>query len=219
MPNECPLFLSILIHRLFSPSIANTNSRSQLEREYVFIGVVSTFLRVIRVGAVHVHHSAVLLVHYGRLGPAFDLCSKVIVEVLREEGMYNGHGDAVVAVISQALREVRENSLASESRLIVVLQSFTLVLEGVVLSEATSVSLGKLLASCLLIRGAQLSVVRRLDSEHVIKIHTELLTWIGKRLAAYENNKNKKGRKTAVLFFKVLQPLLAPVDNRDALKM
>lgn len=80
-------------------------------------------------------------------------------------------------------------------------------------------ALAKMLSGCLWIRGAQLSVVRRLDSQHIINIHTTLLTWIGKRLALYEANKNKKGRNTAVLFFKVLHPLVAPVQSRDALKM
>lgn len=80
-------------------------------------------------------------------------------------------------------------------------------------------ALAKMLSGCLWIRGAQLSVVRRLDSQHIINIHTTLLTWIGKRLALYEANKNKKGRNTAVLFFKVLHPLTAPVQSRDALKM
>lgn len=80
-------------------------------------------------------------------------------------------------------------------------------------------ALAKMLSKCLWIRGAQLSVVRRLDAQHMVNIHTTLLTWIGKRLAEYEKSKNKKGRNTAALFFKVLHPLAAPVESRDALKM
>ena len=70
------------------------------------MGVVTTYLRAIRAGVIHFRHSAVLLSHYGRLGPAFDLCSKVIIDVLREEGMYKNEEAMVVAVVSQALREV-----------------------------------------------------------------------------------------------------------------
>src|SRR5260221_11786385 len=51
-------------------------TRAQLEQEYVFMGVVSTFLRAIRAGAIHPRHGTVLLVHHGRLGVAFDHCSK-----------------------------------------------------------------------------------------------------------------------------------------------
>ncbi|KAH7929010.1 hypothetical protein BV22DRAFT_1003690 [Leucogyrophana mollusca] len=177
-------------------------SRSLLEQEYIFMGIISTFLRAIRAGAMHVKHSAVLLAHYGRLGPSFDLCTKVIIEVLREEGMYNENGDAVVAVITQALRE-----------------SFTLVLDGVVRGEEFTVSLAKQLASSFMIRGAQLAIIRRLDSSFIVRAHTELLTWIAKRIGTYESSKNKKSRNMAVPFFKALLALLVAVESRDALKI
>jgi cohesin complex subunit SA-1/2 len=98
------------------------------------------------------------------------------------------------------------------------LQSFGLVLDGTVKDETHSIALAKLLVSCLVIRGAQLSVVRRLDSQFVIQVHTGLLTWIGRHLATYEKNQNSKGRKTAALFFRVLLPLLT-VGSDDAPKM
>ena len=63
-------------------------TRAQLEKEYVFMGVITTFLRAIRAGVIHYRYAATILAHYGRLGPTFDLCTKVIVEILREEGMY-----------------------------------------------------------------------------------------------------------------------------------
>jgi len=79
-------------------------------------------------------------------------------------------------------------------------------------------ALSKLLVSCFLIRGAQLSVVRRLESQFIVEIHVGLLTWIGKHLAVYEKNQNKKSRKIAAGFFRVLLPLLS-VESNDALKM
>ncbi|CDO77437.1 hypothetical protein BN946_scf184857.g44 [Trametes cinnabarina] len=177
-------------------------SRSQLEKEYVFIGVVATFLRAVRAGVIHFKHSATLLAHYGRLGPTFDMCTKVIVEILREEGMYKDNGDAVVTIICQALQE-----------------AFTLYLDSVVHTEEHAIALAKALTPCLLIRGAQLSVVRRLDSKHVVDIHIHSLNWLGKRLAGYENAKNKKARNRCITFFRVLLPLLSSIDNRDALKI
>lgn len=103
--------------------------------------------------------------------------------------------------------------------LIAWFQSFTLVLDGVVEDETNAVALSKQLASSFLIRGAQLSVVRRIEGQYVVQIHTTLLSWIGKRLAAYEHNKNKKSRKIAILFFRVLAPMLSMIDSREALKM
>lgn len=72
--------------------------------------VMSTLLRAIRAGVIYIRHGAILLAHYGRLGPSFDICSKVIVDVLRDEGMINNNGDIVVAVLTQALEEVCSRS-------------------------------------------------------------------------------------------------------------
>jgi cohesin complex subunit SA-1/2 len=87
-------------------SLVNSTSRAKLEREYVFVEIISTFLRAIRAGAIHPSHGAVLLAHYGRLGVTFDVCCKVVVDVLREEGMYRNNGEVVVTVVVQALQEV-----------------------------------------------------------------------------------------------------------------
>ena len=72
----------------------------------MFIGVMATFLRAIKAGVIHFRHAVTLLTHYGRLGPVFDHCAKIVVEILREEGMYKSNGETVVAVVLQALREV-----------------------------------------------------------------------------------------------------------------
>jgi cohesin complex subunit SA-1/2 len=85
----------------------DASSRTLLEEEYLFMDVMSTFLRAIRAGAIHIRHGATLIAHYGRLGPAFDICSKVIVDVLRDEGMVNNNGEIVVSVLTHALEEVR----------------------------------------------------------------------------------------------------------------
>lgn len=186
------------------------------------MGVVTTFLRAIRAGVIHFRHSAVLLAQYGRLGPAFDLCCKVIADVLREEGLYKEEGETVVAVVCQALREVNP----SVSLLVLVLdvertlyQSFTLWLDNVVQTDEHTLALAKAVASCFVIRGAQLSIVRRLDSRYVIEAHTSLVTWICKRIAAYENAKNKKSRNRSIQFFKVLLSLCISVEKKDSLQM
>ncbi|KAF9817346.1 hypothetical protein IEO21_03487 [Rhodonia placenta] len=186
--------------RTYRASDGRPASRSQLEKEYIFMGVVTTFLRAIRAGVIHFRHSTSLLAHYGRLGPAFDLCAKVVVDILREEGMYNDNGSAVTEVICQALRD-----------------SITLFLDGVVQTEEHALALGRSLASCLMIRGAQLAVLRKLDAQYVVAIHTNSLSWVVKRLVAYENAKNKRARTRSILFFRALIPLLSTVDNRDAL--
>ncbi|KAG7442823.1 uncharacterized protein BT62DRAFT_935557 [Guyanagaster necrorhizus] len=180
----------------------DVNSRARLEEEYVFIDVMSTFLRAIRAGAIHVRHGASLLAHYGRLGPTFDLCTKVIVEVLREAGMFNDDGDIVALVITQALQE-----------------AFTLILDSVVRDETNAVQLAKQLASCFVIRGIQLSIIRRLDSEYIVQIHTNLISWLGKRLSTYQSNNNKKSLKRTILCFRVLTQMLSVIQSREALQI
>lgn len=83
------------------------SERDVLEREYLFIDVISTFLRAIRAGAIQIQHGAVLLAHYGRLEVAFDTCSKVIVDLLREETVMKENPELIVGVICHAIQEVR----------------------------------------------------------------------------------------------------------------
>ena len=94
-----------------------------------------------------------------------------------------------------------------------------LFLDGHVHVEEHAVALARALASCFVVRGAQLSVIKRLESEHVVEVHTNSISWIVKRISTYENNKNNKMRTKALLFFRTLQQLLVTVDSRDALKM
>ena len=75
----------------------------------MFIGVVTTFLRAIRAGVIHFRHAATILAHYGRLGPTFDLCSKVIVEILREAGPGGLH----VREIHRLVLDLRTNLKAA----------------------------------------------------------------------------------------------------------
>ncbi|KAF5348797.1 hypothetical protein D9756_009780 [Leucocoprinus leucothites] len=180
----------------------DTESRSWLEREYLFIDVISTFLRAIRAGAISVNHGSVLLAHYGRLGVAFDTCVKVVVDVLREEGLVGDNGEIIVIVVTKAIQE-----------------AFSLVMDGYVEDEYSAVQLAKLLSSCYVIRGGQLAIVKRLSTEYIVQVQTNLLNWIVKRIAAYQNNKNKKNLRKSLLFFRVLVPLLSSIQNRDALKI
>jgi cohesin complex subunit SA-1/2 len=94
-----------------------------------------------------------------------------------------------------------------------------LALEGLVNDETESLALAKILAQTFVLRGMQLSILKRLDAQYIVQIHTTLLNWIAKRLKAYESNKNKKLKKTSILFFKLLVPLANGIEDEHALKM
>ena len=92
-------------------------------------------------------------------------------------------------------------------------------MDAVVKDEERMVGLAKQLATSFLIRGAQLAVVKRLDSRYVVKTHKELLQEAIKNVSAYEKSKNKKRLSASVSFFRALAPLLKGMENRDALAM
>jgi cohesin complex subunit SA-1/2 len=79
---------------------------SVLQHEYAFLKVVASFLRAVCTGAINVRHGAVLLASYGRLGPAYDLCVKALIDALRDEGIRQGNGAVVSEAIIQAIRDV-----------------------------------------------------------------------------------------------------------------
>lgn len=92
-------------------------------------------------------------------------------------------------------------------------------MDGRAPSEDHTISLAKALSSALVVRGAQLSVVRRLESEYVVDIHSSSVSWVVKKIAQYEANGNKQSRNSALEFFKVLMPLLLSVNKADASAM
>ncbi|EJD02028.1 uncharacterized protein FOMMEDRAFT_124206 [Fomitiporia mediterranea MF3/22] len=177
-------------------------SKALLEQEYIFNTTLTSFLRALKAGVIHVRHGAILLAHYGRLGAAVDLSTKLMVDILREEGLAKGHGKLVVGVVVDALRE-----------------SFTLLLDRIVETEVHALALARALVPCLVMRGAQLSIIRKLPSEYIVEIHTTLLSWITKKISAFETTKNKRGRTKSISFFRVLQHLLIGLDPSDALKI
>ncbi|KAK7021888.1 cohesin complex subunit [Paramarasmius palmivorus] len=183
-------------------SLVDETSRDRLEKEYLFIEVISTFLRAICTGAIHVRHGATLLAHYGRLGSAFDACAKTIIEVLREDGIMNNQPDTIVIVVAQAMKE-----------------AFTIAASARSPDESYTVALARLLATAFVVRGSQLAVLRRLEPQYVVSIQTNLLTWIASQLATHKDSGDKKSLKNSLLFFRALIPLVGSLDSRDALKI
>ena len=86
---------------------------SDLQREHVFIRVMLTFLRAIHAGAVHYKHSIPFLANYARLIEPFDICSKTIAEILRNEAILAEHSEEVCQVIIVALQDVSHLILPS----------------------------------------------------------------------------------------------------------
>lgn len=98
-------------------------------------------------------------------------------------------------------------------------QSQTHILDRLVSSSDALLSLSKALTPALLVRGAQLSVIRSLPAHCIISIHTALISWIAKKISAYNSTKKKRGVVDSVGFFKALQNLLVGLGKEDAMVM
>ncbi|KAF8752143.1 STAG domain [Rhizoctonia solani] len=77
----------------------------------------------------------------------------------------------------------------------------------------------KALSGALVIRGAQLSVLRRLDTVQVANVHITCISWIVKKISGYQTMGNKNARNRSVAFFKSLVWLLSTVESSDAIRI
>ena len=91
---------------------------ADLQREHVFIRVMLTFLRAIHAGAVHYKHSVPFLANYARLIEPFDICSKTIAEILRNEAILAERSEEACQVIIAALQDVSTPTLSYRCPLI-----------------------------------------------------------------------------------------------------
>lgn len=157
-----------------------------------------------------------LLGHYGRVSSVYDQCTKVIIEVLREEGMYGGNAELVGRVLVNALQEVSVEQVCDATNR---QQSFSLYIDGITTVDSNTVALAKALSSALVIRGAQLSVLRRLDTAQVAHVHTTCISWAVKKIAGYTSMGNIDARNRTVAFFRSLVWLLGTVESAEAIRM
>ncbi|WVO17591.1 hypothetical protein L204_105288 [Cryptococcus depauperatus] len=186
---------------------------AELQEDFAFFQFVSTFVGAIRIGVLEVEHTKEPLAYYGRLGQTYDAIVKRLVDVLRDEGIYNKEGETVQHVALIALQ-----------------RSFDIFLDTESDDPQASFSLSKLLATAFTIHGSQFTVLRQLGPSDVSDFHLESLDYLSRRLGGVvkqeSNAKNKdqkariqKKRWAILTFFKLLVPLLGPVQPHDALRI
>jgi len=81
-------------------------TRAEKQRAVEFFTVVSSFVSAVRIGVLDVEQAKEPLAHYGRFGPVYDAIVKKLVDVLRDEGIYNKEGTTVAHVVREALENV-----------------------------------------------------------------------------------------------------------------
>ena len=181
------------------------DSRDLLEREYLFIDVVSTFLRAIRAGAIRVQYGAVVLARYGRLEVAFDICSKIIVDVLQEESIVKEKPELVASVIITQAVQVVSFSPIPEFRLLTNIDLGAhpcIRWHGAQRGQCRATRQTRQTPVGLPRHGSQLSVLCRLSSTYIVQIQATLLSWITKKIAGYEKSKVSRRRLHSSFLFR-----------------
>ena len=92
---------------LFAAAEEETPSVEQAQQEMTFLKVTSAFVAATRCRVLDVDHAKEPLAHFGRFGPAYDAVCKMLVDVLRDDGMFNGEATTVQHVCGTALQSVR----------------------------------------------------------------------------------------------------------------
>jgi cohesin complex subunit SA-1/2 len=98
MVSSLGLFVNQKLMIDFSPEKASS--------EIQFLQLVAVFVGAIRCGVLDSDHAKEPLAHCGRFGATYDAVVKKLVDVLRDEGIYNRDSTIVVAISTEALQTV-----------------------------------------------------------------------------------------------------------------
>lgn len=80
--------------------------REMAQQEFQFLQLVSVFVGAVRCGVLEVDHAQEPLAHFGRFGATYDAVIKKLVDVLRDEGIYNKEAETVRHIAGSAIQTV-----------------------------------------------------------------------------------------------------------------
>ncbi|WVQ95735.1 hypothetical protein IAU59_002834 [Kwoniella sp. CBS 9459] len=188
--------------------------KKDVEEDLRFLQFTSVFVVAVRVGVLEVEHAKEPLAHYGRFGPSYDGIVRKLVDVLRDEGIYNREADTVQHVAGAALQ-----------------QSFNIFLDSDEEEPTATLSLAKLVANAFVITGSHFTVLRHMHPNDVTDFHIEGIDFVSRRvgslLNAERSARGKEGkaraskrRFLALSYFRALVVLLGPINGgKEALKI
>ncbi|GHJ88769.1 hypothetical protein NliqN6_5171 [Naganishia liquefaciens] len=179
-----------------------------------FQTLIWSYISAMRAGVLESLHAGILLKEYGRLDKAFDAGLQVVIEILQDEGIYNGDGETVVKVIGKALEESFDYHLDADSNP----------------EPTTTLGLAKLVTPAFFIHKSHFRIERKLAADNVVDFHEDGIAFCLKKYAALaRSEKNvkdkttkdrlKKREQACLSYFKVLAVLVPALTGRDALKV
>lgn len=188
-------------------------SLASAQREVVFLQLVAVFVGAVRCGVLDVELAKEPLAHYGRFGSTYDALVKKLVDVLRDEGIFNKQADTVQHVVSEALQN-----------------SFTTFMESEDEEPDATTALARLAASAFVVHGTHFTVLKQIRPDDVCDLHIASLDWLFRKVSslvkqqASQDSREGKGRVATqrarvLLFLRPLALLLGPIAGRDALRI
>ena len=84
-----------------------------------FYQQLAVMVASIRTGVLDIEHAKEPLSHFGRFGPMYDAITRKLLDVLKDEGIYNRQSAEVQAVCALALQAVRSMLSSGDANLIV----------------------------------------------------------------------------------------------------
>lgn len=190
----------------------NMLSKTSLVLERRLLSLVSTFVCAIRVGAIDIKFSSVVLGFYAHFNAAYNAQCHELVNMLRDEALHADRAWIVCETILNALKQVRRLLTTYVTDLP---QSFNLYLlnadEG---SEAHFISLSRQLANATMVRGPGFSVLQAIDSDAMVTLHIAACQMVLSYRQEGTANPNHEP-----VFFKALANLVSTVSPVDAMKM
>ncbi|KAM0792165.1 hypothetical protein ACM66B_004862 [Microbotryomycetes sp. NB124-2] len=182
---------------------ANKRDFERLLAARRFEQVIHPFVRALHAGSLDLQHATVLLSRYEHFGAGYDHWCKLIIQDLRDEGIYSTDGAAsVVKVILATLKSATELYIDS-------------------LDESASddklVALGRALVPATVVRGAQLAIVRKMSTDELVSLHTQTIDFIVPKIATYGEDRRTTQRNRSLALFKALTHLVLGVQGKAAL--
>lgn len=68
----------------------------------------------LHIGIVDIRHSPVILVHFERFNATYDQWVKLLIQDLKDEGMYGGSGRKVAKILIETLQSVSSSFLSDD---------------------------------------------------------------------------------------------------------
>lgn len=98
-------------------------------------------------------------------------------------------------------------------------QSLAAYVDGDVSTSEPFLALTRLMQNSVVVRGAHLSILRKLASPAYVRIHTNVIAWTIKKAAALEDTQQSAAKDRAALAFRGLANIVAGLNGKEALAM